>query len=589
MKYTPQVQLKMIARLLWKEKSSEGVFKPKSKQVGLRLFKYFKEVDAAVFKETFSSSAAQKIVELLGWYYGEYEDLPSEVVYDQIKREHTPFKKWLKQTSGEEKQDLRNFERVLFTPPEDEDYTIAQLIEFIVHCFLSKLIREEANKLSQEGIKPSEVIVWSQKERRLFIDKLNADVLQEDSDGLYILDGPGNTDDLQLLEGLGTCFESIVLYYRGITILVSSPKSYKTAISQNIAVHLMKKGCDVLFADLENGRLKMERRFYQALLGAEKEWFYSGVYVDVTTIVKSVVKYEEDNTYAEGEKVYRIKSFKEGTKIISSGGLDKEVDQWHTKVYIYRAKVRNPEAKGDWEELDNKGGLFYDEQELYKDIFDELDKELNAISEDGGNIRLEYVKACTPAKLEKLIISLQDDDIDFFNSDRPRTIIIDWGQHLKANDKSLNYWERIRQNYQDLKDLRDSYGLHMLMIEAVKDYRKLADPNFKLRDLKIAGTENIGYDAECVVVLLATEEEQEKGYRRMVLSADRDRGGGDHMVEYIRAEYEHMRAYPIDAQSHIDNCEDFWSEKGKGESSDKSSKLKPSVGYRFSNEDLEDA
>jgi len=591
MKYTPEVQLKMISRLLWKDRLPDGQIKPKVQQLGLRLFKYFKEVDATVFKETFSSSAAQRIVELLGTYYGEYTDLPSKEVYRQIKKDSNPFQKWLKLSSSEDKQDLRNFERALFKPPEDEDYTIAQLIGFIVHCFLSKLIRDEAEKLRLDDVDPIEVIKWSYRERKLFIDKLNSDILNEESEGVYIFDKVHSLEELEQLEGLKTCYESIVLYFRGITIVIAGPKSFKSGLSQNVAVDLVKQGADVLFADLENGKLKMERRFYQSLLQAPKEWFYSGVWVDTSHIIKSVKQYEEDRIYLQGEKVYRIRSYKDGKKEVVIEGKKKQVNNWKTVVRIYEAIKKNPQGYDDWRELSNKGDKYFDPDKVYVSLLDKLNDTLEKIkAESGGDIRLEYIKSCTPGKLDKLIVQLKEDPTNFFSDDsRPKVVIIDWGQHLKSDNRDLNYWQAIRENYADLKELRDRHNIYMLMIEAPKDYEKLTDEKFRLRNLKIAGTGNIGYDVECAVVSLATEEEKEKGYRRLVLWMDRDRDGGDHVVEYLHIDYDIMTASPIDRQIHMDNCPEFWEEQSSGENTPTGKKKKGSLGYQFSEEQLEDA
>jgi len=346
-----------------------------------------------------------------------------------------------------------------------------------------------------------------------------------------------------------------------LSVLVAPPKSFKTGISQNIALDLMKRGYDVLFIDLENGDVKMNRRFHQALLKCPKEWLYAGTYIDRPYIEEQtgIKFFDSARTYNQGDRVWR---YEHSVEIIDN---EKRYTVW---ARAYQALTSMPELVEDWQaiEVEIADDSYLPIQEASELLFEQIREETQ------GDIQLVSMRGATVerirAKVERLIENgkrSRDESEStpiFYDGTRPRVLIVDWGQKVKNNNPKLNYWEKHRNNYEQYAELYEQHDLHMLVIEAPQDYSKLSDPHFNPDNLHTAGTQNITYDAVSVSVVLATAEEKSAGFRRIVLVVDRD---SPRLQDYIKVDYSSFRAFPVDYSVHRQALPELWAQWDKGE------------------------
>lgn len=569
-KYTKEIQAQFVSYLLFKKVDSQGVPLPGRVQKGVQIFKHFRELDQTIFEATFKVRGFTKIMELLGEYYTKYSDLPTKLTYDQLKRESKSFQNWLKNAEVIEKTELKNFEKRIFQPPQDIPYIESQILNFLAQSFAELIQREQIDAIKESSEDPYKIITQNARKIQQYIFDLKKEFEgDKDEEQDIVVDNP-DLSGLRQLPGISTCFKSVTLYYRGITILVAPPKSFKTGLSQNIAVDLMLKGFHVAWIDLENGLARSIRRFYQNVLGVPKEWIYSDTYVHKDRI--TLEEHDPEKLYSKGDKVYRVESIPTGEKVdvfSSIAGRDITVDEYVTEIKIYEA---TEDTTGDYVDqwidkyANHELPAHYFRGNPYERLTDVLKRRLQEIKEEtGGQVRVRYLKNCTPDKIRSTIEDWIDDETYFFSVDgKPRIIIIDWMQHLNSNDSRLNYWEAIRDNYTQLKIIREELDLWMLGIEAMKNYEKASDPHWSLKDLKVAGTDRIQYDAEAVTVVVGTDEEKQKGYRRLIKSEDRDGPSGDNTVEYVDINYQIQRAKITDPEDHKRNCPQYWTALAEG-------------------------
>ncbi len=508
---------------------------------GKAMFPMMRRVDAAVFEDQLSDVAARKAVESLGRYYGRFKALPSKDAWQDWRRKDAPLVRWLDGCPDEEEDSFKLLEGVMHKPPKDPEYAVALLREFIVRMFAVGQAVAEAQLLAGTDKQPSEVLEEGRAAREAFAAEMDAALSggeREYSEVSGVVDLTGMLDT----EPIRTCISKLNLYRRGITVLAAPPKSFKTGIVQAVAVGLARDGCDVYFVDLENGRDKSRRRFYQNMLNCTKEEIWAGRVVDRAR----VRLHDREAVYGKGDKVAKIEAWKD------------DEGKWHLRLPEFTAMVDGAELTGDWQET---GELDVDRST--GPVEGLLQAELDRLE---GRLGLEYVKGASVARIGQLAGL-------FFAATpegRRKVVVIDWGQHLRNPDKKLNYWEKIRDNYAQLKELRDRLDVSVLMIEAPKEYAKLGDAMFRKKDLKMAGTENIGFDVEALHVLLATEEEREKGWRRMMVAEDRDADSGDHVVSFLKLDYRCMQVAQVTADEHRYACPQFWAERdGTGKSKGK--------------------
>lgn len=517
---TTPLQRQMLAALLMMPK-------------GQALFPLLRHVDSGVFEEEFSDRAARKAVESLGRFYGRFKALPSKEAWQDWRRSDAPLVKWLDTCPDEEEGSFVQLEAAMFRPPQDPDYTVHKLAQFITRMFMVRSMKDEALELSVSGTDPVEIFEKTRQERVAFHATLQS-ALDGHAREASEITGEVRVDDLADTVALETLVPGLRLYRRGLTVLASPPKSFKTGLMQSVAVDLARRGAWVFYADLENGEAKSRRRFYQNMLNCPKEWLWSRVWLDEASLPVRVFRRGEE--YNKGDEVVRVTPVK-------------GEDGWRLEGRKHRALCDDPYAVEDW-----SPGTGFDLEEYLHPVGEVLEQALQAFP---GKLWLEYIKGASVARLGMLAKA-------FFApapAGVPKVMLIDWGQHVKNTNSKLNYWEKIRDNYAQLKDLRDEEDLHVLMVEAPKDYTKLSDPMFKKKDLRMAGTENIGFDVESLLVMLATEEEREKGWRRIMVVEDRDAESGDHTTSFLRLDYERMQVAPVDLEDHRAACPDFWRER----------------------------
>jgi len=97
-KFSPEIQIRMIALLLQKEVVN-GKVKPAENQRGVKLFRHFHKVDAETFASTFSFSGIGPIISVLGEYYAKHKDLPSKEIFDHLKKGNQKYMRWTNEAS----------------------------------------------------------------------------------------------------------------------------------------------------------------------------------------------------------------------------------------------------------------------------------------------------------------------------------------------------------------------------------------------------------------------------------------------------------------------------------------------------------
>lgn len=570
-KYTKEVQAGFIAYLLHKKLDQYGQPFPGNLQKGVKLFKHFQRLDQGVFEATFRVSGFTRIMEVLGSYYTKYNDLPSKTVYDSIKKQNRAYNTWFEKADASARVELRQFEDLIFQPPQDVKFLETELMNFLTESFF-ELMKRESREALKEPVEDTYKIIYEASNSVLSYIKQ----LQEEIDGVHeeqydLVSTEVDIDQLNQLPGVVTCFKSITLYFRGITILVAPPKSFKTGITQNIAVDLLYKGYDIVWIDLENGLHRTVRRFYQNLLGCPKEWIYSNTYVHKDKIALEELDYSRP--YSKGEKLYKIYSDKTGEKKeIVIEGRKIYVDEYKTVAKVFQALIDGADEVEDWEELDANDHIV---NSAYEPLDQVLTRKLEEIKKNGGGeVRIRYMKKATVPKIRALAKGWQEEAIangkGFFHPDRPKVFIIDWMQHLKNENHKLLHWEVSRANYQELKDLREEFDAAMLGIEAMSNYEKSLDPHWSLKDLETAGSKRISYDAESIAVVVGTDEEKQKGWRRMYVKEDRDGASGNSTMEMIKIDYICQKAVSSDIDTHEKECPEVWQEWRKGKTRGKS-------------------
>lgn len=565
MKYSRDIQAQFIAYLLHKRKDENGVPFPGRVQKGVKLFKHFQTLDQAVFEATFKVPGFTRIMEILGEYYAKHKDLPGQITYDQLKAKSKTYKAWYDKADPTEQVDIKVFENLIFQPPEDIPYIEAELLNFLSQSYAEQISREQRAELRDPDEDPYKIIIGKARQVQTYITSLQDEFEGNENEQQDVVTDEADLSNLRQLPGIPTVFRSVTLYYRGITIIVAPPKSFKTGISQNIAVDLMLQGKHVAWFDLENGLYRSVRRFYQNLLGVPKEWVYSNTYVHEDRI-QGVEERSYDKEYSKGDRVYKIFSDPTGERVkvfSKEAGREIEVDEYVTKVRVFEASENGADHPDQWDELDPTP---YVVEDVYEPLEDVLTRRLKEIKETtGGQVRVRYVANCTPSKIRSIVEDWRDDETEFFSHpEKDKVIIIDWMQHLGNEDKRLQHWEIVRQNYKQLKIIRSELNLYMLGIEAMKNYEKALDPHWSLKDLKVAGTDRIQYDAEAVAVLVGTDDEKQAGYRRMYVSEDRDGPSGDHTVEFIKIDYARQTAASVDPEVHRADLPDLWTEWENG-------------------------
>lgn len=560
-KYSREIQAQFVAYLLHKKTDSQGVPLSGRVQKGVKLFKHFRELDQAVFEATFKVSGFGKIMEVLGEYYAKHKDLPTHTTYKQVAAKNKSYELWLSKADAHERVELNTFENLIFSTPQDIPYIETELLNFLAQSYAAMISKEQRDELKDDTEDAFKVIMKKARQVQNYIRDLINEFAGNRDEQKDIVTEDVDLASLRQLPGIETCFRSVTLYYRGITIIVAPPKSFKTGLTQNIAVYLMLKGYHVGWIDLENGLNRSVRRFYQNLLKVPKEWVYSNTYVH-----KEKMPYPEHKRgkgYRSGDKVFKVVSEATGAKVeifSAEAGRTIKVDEYVTYVKGYEALIDNAEDVDEWKEfeIDVHGAI-----EPLQDVLNRRLKEIRQTS--GGQVRVRYIKNCTPSKIRQVAEDWRDDETDFFSDDEiPKILIIDWMQHLSNEDKKLAHWEVIRQNYSELKVIREELDLYMLGIEAMKEYEKAADPHWSLKNLKVAGTDRIQYDAEAVTVVIGTDEEKKRGYRRLVKAEDRDGPSGDHTVEFVGIDYELQVAQSIPIEAHLEACPEFWEAKKAG-------------------------
>lgn len=552
-----KVQANMLAYLLRSE-DSKGRKIDRSKGKGAQLFSLFENIDEDVFFDTFNVEGVETIIATIGRHFETYKELPSESVWHEIKKTSSEYQKWFANAPQRNKKKLENFEAEIYAPVKDESFLEHQIISLLCKSHMAQVARDEIELGASLEKTPMEALEWGMQERRKFLTKING--LNKKSEGSLVLDVEHDYTNLADAEAIVTCFKSIRLYKQNLTVLAAPPKSFKTGISQNEAIELMKQGHDVLYIDLENGMKRMMRRFIQSLLGVPKEWVYANSYVEIKEVEKEhgVKHYDRSKAYKLGDQIFKVVPNKE------------EIDKkkvWTLSIQFFEANTDLPENPEDWD----KTRTIEVGEVTIAQKFKEENERIRRSS--GGNIRLESMRNAAVEDIKALIEGYETEmtsEANFYSGAREKILILDWGQLVKNKNSKLAFWEKSRDNYSQYREVYESHDLYMLVIEAPTDYLKLSEPDFNPENLLTASNKNIVFDAVSVAVIMATKEEKAKGYRRIAISVDRDSAL---IWDYVKVDYNCFRAVTVTPDHHREVFPELWAiMEGKAEAPTKPSK-----------------
>lgn len=512
---------------------------------GMALFPLLGEMDMHVFEEQVQDTAVRRVVESLRRYYAKFRVLPSKEAWRDWRGTDKPLVQWLKNCADDEEESLQGLEAAMYAKPKDAAFAADRLAGFLSESFLQVQMQVTAMALATGSATASEEISRMQVASRSFQATMKTAL---EGHGIREVSEITSKPDLRGLgdtTALETFIPSLRLYRRGLTVLLAGPKSWKTGAVQAVTTGLASEGAWVYYIDLENGEAKMRRRFYQGIIGCTKHELFAGKVIDPAALPHP--QPEKGKWYGKGDLVCKVVPVQ-----------DDEGD-WHFEATTHEALANGAESKEDWSE-----GEEADISEALSPAAGKIEEALAAFK---GRLMLEYVKAATIDRIETVVVP-------FFAEappDVPKVLVIDWGRHLLNPNGKLSHWEKVRDNYAALKALRDEHDLHVLMIEAPADYGKMSDPNFKISNLKVAGTEQIGFDVESMAVMLFTEEEGERGYRRIITKEDRDAEKGEHTVQFLKIDHQRMTAKVITKEEHREACPEFWAARDGGGGSGSSS------------------
>lgn len=489
---------------------------------GQKLFKYVYEYDQSeLLEKIFSFKGVKILIDILVSFYKEYEELPNKDTYQHLKSVYAPYLNWKQQASEDELIQMGLLETKLFSPVDNEKYSLDQIKEFILANHALHFQKKELQLLS-EGLKnPAQIFEQLTEERYEFIAQLNLDVHGEDITHADALNPePNALDKIRGLSPYPTVYESLNLYKNALVLLLSDAKMGKTLVTLVLALHLALRGMHVLYADLENGLYQMLGRLFQSIIGCKKEWIYSGVYVhrdrinqeyrDEQGVLRPVLEYDWQCVYGVGTQVYKIMSWKEESE--EARGFDDANVKWFTKVFIYRVE--------EGQELVKLPITL--SQDIYSDIRIILEQELQKFNTQiPGHISMNYIKECTPQKIHDIAKAKIADKTPFYSDPNTRVLIVDWFTLLKPNNSKDSIWQGMRNTMMFFKDMRDRFNISMFGIEGVANPESLGVANINPYDVKPMNSRRTAFDAEAIVGLCATAEERAASVRRLETIYDR--------------------------------------------------------------------
>lgn len=510
-----------------------------------KLFRYVYEFqETENIKRFFSFIGVHYILQILIDHYKNTKEILSKDLFQDIKFSYIPFQQWWSDASLEERTDFVELENKLFAPLTDKTFTKQRVRELLIETHSAYFRKKEQDEMLKTNADVAKIFVEISEKRKKFLSELDIDLEGDDRESAFFTDLESHYEKMRGITPLKTKHPSVNFYQRGLVLLVSDAKMYKTAISNDIVLHLARdKGMDVILFDLENGLHQMLIRLVQGYAAIPREWIYADTYVDKTELnnlvygergnEKTYTEYDPNAYYRVGDRYYKIYATKKVDEEKVVKGFDNSNVKWYINISFYEAKS---EGIGKSILSSSVDGVYYDKSRVFFPLFPMLQEKLKTLNSSmKGNIKIEYLKKPTPSAIGKSIEFCIADDSKygktFYKDKNTRVAVIDWLALMKNDNQKAAAWEQMRQNYMDLKEIRKEFDVSMLAIEGVANPEVLSQPNINPYEVKTMNSRRSTFDAEAVVALCATREEREYNYRRIETLYDRY---SENTVSYMR-------------------------------------------------------
>ena len=527
-----------------------------------KLFRYVYEFqDTDNIKRFFSFVGVHYILQILIDHYKKHNEILSRDLFEDIKFAYIPFRDWWNDASLEERSDFVDLENKLFSDLKDINFTKDRVKSLLIETHAAFFRKKEQDEIIKTPSRVVEIFEEYTDKRKKFLLELEIDLEANSRESSFFTDV---TEDFELLKGitpLKTHHPSINFYPRGLTLLVSDAKMFKTGISNDIVLYLADTlGMDVILFDLENGLHQMLIRLVQGYMNIPREWIYADTFVDKEELNalrygedsdKNYLEYDPAGVYMQGERYYKIYATREIDSDKKVKGFDNSNISWKINVGFYEVIAEGTGSTAMYRKLDN---VFYDKTRVFSPLLPRLRKKLKELNTGiKGNIKIEYLKKPTPSSIKRSIEFCINDDSQtgqtFYKDPKARVAVIDWLALMKNDNQKLATWEQMRQTYLDLKEIRKEYDVSMLAIEGVSNPEELSKAVINPYDVKTMNSRRSTFDAEAVVALCATTEERKHNYRRIETLYDRY---SENTVSYIRVHPNTQQVEILDFEGHED-------------------------------------
>ncbi len=434
-------------------------------------------------EKLFDEEEISIIYSLVRSYYNKYKELPSKINLNEYL-----FQKLRSKATDEQIRFLQRELTSLFVDiPDDVEYIKEQLVRFAQSQKIKNLFQEYGQRiLGDSNTEIDDEVFESLRDEMIKVVDIQKSVEGDVFANYFILRDYEHRSFLQskphphFIECLNRNSPNGGIISPMICVLIGAAKGSKTTFMINTAVHYARSGLQVLYLDTENGYDRINQMLYQNIVGCT-----------VGELLRDRVR-KVGVDFADADVKAHIRELLDIVE--SEDGYDEGVRR-------------------------DAISLLY---QLYYDRFDDRMVKVLPTFEAGGEIKVEYNPQMTLNDVRSTLNRLKHD-----HGFVPSVIICDYV------DKMVDLYSRTPNNlqlqglYNGFKGIISDLGAFMWTPSQVN---RDGQENEKMSSKYISGDIGKKFNADLIVALSRTEEEERTGYGRF--SIDTFRQGSKHIPNY---------------------------------------------------------